>query len=194
MRFCSWSRRLPTGPPRRRTPACPNDATGGEEEAPDYQRTHHSESESSVQSFNNPREHAFPTPKLPRRPSSPFHRVFFSNVSPRCPRLPPREAPNRFRECPENSHTTSRALWPSFHPIISSLALKTAPFTGGARRLRHLAGIASKQASLRRFLTSDCGMERRPQSSARCRVWVFIRTFAKAVGRLPPRRQATASR
>ena len=74
------------------------------------------------------------------------------------------------------------------------IAYATRDVTGRTRRLRHLAGIASKQASLRRFLTSDCGMERRPQSSARCGVWVFIRTFAKGVGRLPPRGQATASR
>ena len=36
---------------------------------PDYRRTHHSESESSDRCFNNPREHAFRTPKHPRRPS-----------------------------------------------------------------------------------------------------------------------------
>jgi hypothetical protein len=49
------------------------------------------------------------------------HAFLFSNVSPRCRRLPPRrQAPNPFRECPdENPHTTSRrALWPSFHPTI----------------------------------------------------------------------------
>jgi hypothetical protein len=56
----------------------------------------------------------------------------------------------RLTHHPENSHTTLRALLPSFHLIISNLALKTAPSSGRTRRLRDLAGIASKQVGLTR--------------------------------------------
>ena len=97
----------------------PDDATGRGQEAPDYRRTHHSESESSDRCFKNPR--VGPLSTLAAHHDGFNHAFLFSNVSPRCRRLPPRrQAPNPFRECPdENPHTTSRrALWPSFHPTI----------------------------------------------------------------------------
>ena len=60
------------------------------------------------------------------------HAFLFSNVSPRCRRLPPRQAPNRFRESPENSHTTSGALWPSFHCVFLNLARQAHLLRGDA--------------------------------------------------------------
>ena len=42
----------------------------------------------------------------------------------------------RLTHRPTNSHRTSRALSPSFHPIISNLALKTALFTGNMQIAR----------------------------------------------------------
>ena len=68
-----------------------------------------------------------------------FMAFYFSNVSPRCRRLPPRQAPNRFREYPEYSHTTSRAQMPSTHPIISSLARQARLLRGDAREIAQSA-------------------------------------------------------
>jgi hypothetical protein len=85
--------------------------------------------------------------------------------------LPPRQAPNRFREYPENSHRTSRALSRSFHPIISSLARQARLLRGDTREMAQSARSPRERSRLGRK-TRDYGMERRPQSS-RCRVRVF---------------------